>query len=138
MQFEIGEILDGRVTGITKFGVFVALPEGQTGMVHISEVASTFVKEIRDHVKENQEVKVKVINIDPQGRISLSMKRVFENQPESPPAGTDSFERRQKQPEKLSFEDMLIKFKHESEERMLDIKRCIESKRGSFSRRGAR
>jgi S1 RNA binding domain protein len=138
MQLEIGAVLDGKVTGITKFGVFVALPEGKTGMVHISEVASTFVKEIRDYVKEDQEVKVKIISIDPQGKISLSMKRAVETRPISPTSRPESFDRRMKPPEKLSFEDMMNKFKHDSDERMLDIKRCIESKRGSFSKRGAR
>ena len=59
MQFEVGSILEGKVTGITKFGAFVGLPGGKTGMVHISEVAPTFVKEIRDHLTENQEFKVR-------------------------------------------------------------------------------
>lgn len=76
MQLEVGTILEGKVTGITKFGAFVELPGGKTGMVHISEVAPTFVKEIKDYVKENQIVKVKVLAITPEGKISLSMKRV--------------------------------------------------------------
>jgi S1 RNA binding domain protein len=54
MDFQLGTILEGRVTGITKFGAFVALPEGKTGMVHISEVASTFVKEIRDYITKTR------------------------------------------------------------------------------------
>ena len=58
MQFEVGAVLEGKVTSITKFGAFVALPEGKTGMVHISEVAPTFVREIRDHLKEGDEVRV--------------------------------------------------------------------------------
>ena len=63
MALEVGEILEGKVTGITKFGAFVELPEGKTGMVHISEVAPTFVKEIKDHITEGETVKVKVLNI---------------------------------------------------------------------------
>ena len=59
MQLEVGAILEGKITGITKFGAFVELGEGKTGMVHISEVAPTFVKEITDFVSEGQTVKVK-------------------------------------------------------------------------------
>ena len=68
MQLEVGAILEGKVTGITKFGAFVELPEGKTGMVHISEVAPTYVKEIRDYLTENQQVKVKVLSISDEGR----------------------------------------------------------------------
>ena len=58
MALEVGAVVEGRVTGITNFGAFIELPEGKTGMVHISEVAPTFVQEIREHVQENQTVKV--------------------------------------------------------------------------------
>ena len=78
MQLEVGTILEGKVTGITKFGAFVELPGGKTGMVHISEVAPTFVKEIRDYVTENQVVKVKVMSISEDGKVSLSMKKAVE------------------------------------------------------------
>lgn len=78
MQFEVGSILEGKVTGITKFGAFVELPGGKTGMVHISEVAPTFVKEIRDYVTENQTVKVKVLSIGDDGKVSLSMKKAVD------------------------------------------------------------
>lgn len=75
MQLAVGNIVEGKVTGITKFGAFVELPGGKTGLVHISEVAPTFVNEIRDHVTENQVVKVKILNITEEGKISLSIKR---------------------------------------------------------------
>ena len=71
MQLEVGAVLEGKVTGITKFGAFVELPGGKTGMVHISEIAPTFVKEIRDYVTENQMVKVKILNISEEGKVSL-------------------------------------------------------------------
>ena len=74
-QLVVGNIVEGKVTGITKFGAFVDLGDGKTGMVHISEVAPTFVKEIRDFVKENDTVKVKVLSISEDGKISLSMKK---------------------------------------------------------------
>ena len=74
-QLVVGSIVEGKVTGITKFGAFVDLGDGKTGMVHISEVAPTFVKEIRDFVKENDVVKVKVLSVSEDGKISLSMKK---------------------------------------------------------------
>ena len=64
MELAVGEIISGKVTGITKFGAFVSLPEGKSGLVHISEVDQSYVSDIRDHLTEGQEVKVKVIAID--------------------------------------------------------------------------
>lgn len=75
MQVEIGEILEGKVTGITKFGAFVELEEGKTGMVHISEVSNSYVEDINQFLKEGDVVKVKVINITEEGKISLSIKK---------------------------------------------------------------
>lgn len=74
MQLEVGSIVEGKVTGITKFGAFVDLG-GKTGMVHISEITTSYVKEIRDYLTENQTVKVKVLAIAPDGKISLSIKQ---------------------------------------------------------------
>ena len=80
MQLEVGAIVEGKVTGITKFGAFVELPEKKTGMVHISEVAPTFVKEIRDFITEGQTVKVKVLSVDvKKRRIGLTMRGVKQN-----------------------------------------------------------
>ena len=76
MQPDVGKIYEGKVTGITKFGAFVELEPGVTGMVHISEVANTFVNEIRDHLTEGQQVKVKVLAVSEDGKISLSIKKV--------------------------------------------------------------
>lgn len=140
MQLEVGTVLEGKVTGITNFGAFVELPGGKTGMVHISEVAPTFVKEIRDFVSENQMVKVKILNITPEGKISLSMKRVAEpaksggGKRPSRPGRYEWQPHRRSEP--ASFEDMLSKFKQTSDEKMSDLKRCMESKRGGFSRHG--
>lgn len=92
MALEIGEILEGKVTGITKFGAFVELPEGKTGMVHISEVSNSYVEDINQFLKEGDVVKVKVINITEEGKISLSIKKT---QPRPPkPQGSDSRGRR--------------------------------------------
>lgn len=78
---EIGEILEGKVTGITKFGAFVELPEGKTGMVHISEVSNSYVEDINQFLKEGDTVKVKVINITEEGKISLSIKKALPKPP---------------------------------------------------------
>lgn len=141
MQLEVGTILEGKVTGITKFGAFVELPEGKTGMVHISEVAPTFVKEIRDYVTENQMVKVKVLSISEDGKISLSMKKAMDPPPRSAPAPRPSrpgnYEwQATKKPDATSFEDMMSRFKQTSDEKMSDLKRTMDSKRGGFSRHG--
>lgn len=75
MEFTIGQILEGKVKSITNFGAFVALPEGKTGMVHISEIAHAYVSDIRQHLTEGQDVKVMVMAVDPAGKINLSIKR---------------------------------------------------------------
>jgi S1 RNA binding domain protein len=146
MQLEVGSILEGKVTGITKFGAFVDLGEGKTGMVHISEVSSNYVTEISEHVKENQIVKVRVLSIGEDGKIRLSMKKLNGDEPEAKPQRREGFKEREpranggapKKNEPMSFEDMLSKFKQSSDERMSDLKRNMDSKRGGSSRRGGR
>ena len=138
MQLEVGAVLEGKVTGITKFGVFVELPEGKTGMVHISEVATAYVKEISEHITQNQIVKVKVLGIDNEGRISLSIKRaIIQARPPRPePRTGGSGWSPRPVDNKVSFEDMMSKFKQTSDEKMSDLKKVTEAKRGGFSRRG--
>ena len=75
MEFTVGAILEGKVKTITNFGAFIQLPENKTGLVHISEVANTFVSDIRQHLTEGQDVKVMIINTD-NGKINLSIKRL--------------------------------------------------------------
>lgn len=75
MNLEVGSILEGKVTSITKFGAFVALPGGKSGLVHISEIAHSYVNDVKDFLTEGQDVKVKVINIDDRHRINLSIKQ---------------------------------------------------------------
>jgi S1 RNA binding domain protein len=142
MQLEVGTVLEGKVTGITKFGAFVELPGGKTGMVHISEVAPTFVKEIRDFVTENQTVKVKVMSISEDGKVSLSIKKAIDPAPRSsaPAPRTSRPGSYEWQPsrknESANFEDMMSKFKQTSDEKISDLKKCMESKRGGFSKHG--
>ena len=81
MGLEIGSVVEGRVTGIAKFDAFVALPEGKSGLVHISEVANSFVSDVHDHVQVGQTVKVRILNVSSDGKINLSIKRAAEEQP---------------------------------------------------------
>lgn len=78
MEFGVGSIVDGKVTGITNFGAFVSLPEGKSGLVHISEIAHTYVNVVAEHLTVGQEVKVKVIGIDESNRINLSIKKAMD------------------------------------------------------------
>ena len=89
MQHEVGSIVEGKVTGITKFGAFVELEGGTVGMVHISEVSQTYVNDISEHLKDQQQVKVKILNIGEDGKVSLSIKKAL------PPA---PFVRRENKP----------------------------------------
>lgn len=79
LAIEIGNILEGTVSGITPFGAFVELPEGKVGLVHISEVAEEYVSDVKDFLKEHDKVKVKVLTVDEKGKIGLSIKRAQEN-----------------------------------------------------------
>lgn len=141
MQLEEGAILEGKVTGITGFGVFVELEKGTTGMVHISEVSNTFVNDIKDFVKEGDVVKVKVLQVSDNGKISLSMKRAVEQPrgqqahgaPRQQGAQRSTRQVRQhyqsrtdwvkKPSEPATFEDMMAKFKQSSDEKFSDLKR---------------
>lgn len=129
MLFEIGQVVEGKVSGITNFGAFIQLPGGKTGLVHISEVSESYVKNINDHLKQSQPVKVKILSIDPNGKISLSIRRVEENKLKS--SRPADIEWGKKSSESLSFEERLAKFLKDSDERMHDLKKSFESKRGS-------
>ena len=141
MQLQVGMVLEGKVTGITKFGAFVALPDGKSGLVHISEIANTFVNDVHDYVQDGQEVKVKVIGIADDGKINLSIKKA--EAPEQPPrqsrparpyAGQQqqrscnynsyrqSVPRANGPTNDASFEDKLKHFMQESDSRMADNK----------------
>ena len=156
MQFEEGAIVSGKVTGLTDFGAFLELEGGKTGMIHISEVASNYVKDIREHISVGQEVKAKIISVSPEGKISLSIRKLNdqpkekEQRPQRPqkprserrPANVWNGQKSSApaEGEKQSFEDMMARFKAISDEKMTDLKRASDSKRGSagYSRRGAK
>jgi S1 RNA binding domain protein len=123
MSLEAGTILEGLVVKITHYGAFVELPDGKSGLVHISEIADTYVKDVRDYLKEQERVKVKVLGYNDKGKLDLSVKQALE------PA-----ERQARVRAKASFDDKLAKFLKESEERLLDLKRNTEAKRGGRRR----
>lgn len=124
MPLEVGAVVEGRVTGITHFGAFVELQPGVTGLVHISEVADAYVRDIKDYLKENDHVKVKVINID-KGKIGLSIRQANPN--------ASPYRSRPANPRQ--FEDRLARFLRDSDERLGELRRSQDSKRGG---RGSR
>lgn len=88
MELEVGAILEGKVTGITKFGAFVSLPGGRSGLVHISEIAYSYVSDVSEFLEVGQDVKVKLISVDDNGRINLSIKKTAAPPPRpAQPAG---------------------------------------------------
>ena len=122
MAIDVGSIVEGVVTGITNFGAFIELPDRVTGLVHISEVADAYVKDVRDYLKEQDHVKVKVIHVDEKGKIGLSIKQA------NPTVRNVGRERRL--PPTVSFEDKLAKFIKDSDERQTEFRRATDSKRG--------
>ena len=144
MQIEQGSVVNGKVTGLTDFGAFVELEGGKTGMIHISEVSTSYVKDIREHLQLNQEVTAKVISISPEGKIALSIKKLNADnnggdrpQRRPPQQGRQVEAVNQETSGNQSFEDMMAKFKQISDEKMTDLKRSSDSKRsGGYSRRG--
>ncbi|MCH5300584.1 MAG: S1 RNA-binding domain-containing protein [Ruminococcus sp.] len=156
MALEVGNILEGKISGITKFGAFVTLPDGETGMVHISEIAPTYVSEISDFVKKGDTVKVKVLSLGDGKKISLSIKQTVENPVKQENTGRPAYNKQNKRrpytpaptvtspgdfewqssrkEAPQSFEDMMSRFKQTSEDKMSDLKRTGESR--GYSRRG--
>ncbi|WP_068777622.1 S1 domain-containing RNA-binding protein [Paenibacillus sp. FJAT-26967] len=159
MAIEVGSKLEGRVTGITHFGAFVELEQGVTGLVHISEIADNYVKDVNDHLKLEDKVLVKVINVDKDGKIGLSIKQTIEKpaepaRPQRPP-GNSKFDSSRSgdrpsfggggghgrgdrggrgggfrnPPGKPTFEDKMSRFLKDSEERISSLKKQ-DSKRG--------
>ena len=156
MELQVGSILEGKVTSITKFGAFVALEGGRSGLVHISEIANTFVNDVHDYLQEGQTVKVLVLSTE-NGKLHLSLKRPLPQQerpaPRGPrpggprpgagsaprPAQAPRFTPRGQQPlppsGDQSFEDKLKQFLSSSEGKMADLNRSIDGKRGGRRRK---
>ena len=158
MEFKVGEIVEGKVKSITNFGAFISLPEGKTGMVHISEIAHAYVSDIRQHLTEGQAVKVMILAVDPSGKINLSIKRTVapperQNQPrrsfdKRPQDRSGPQNRNQERPQQdrprqepqfsraytpapskdQSFEDKLKQFMSESDSKLSSVRQYSEHK----------
>lgn len=146
MAIELGSIIEGKVSRIMPFGVFIALPEDKVGLLHISEASTTYIENINEHFKIGDVVKTKVIKIDDSGKISLSVKKAVEKKRENKkinkeksnePIRPAEIDWGRRNDEELSFEDKLSKFKQDSDERMLALKRSNDSKRSGGYRRGS-
>ena len=149
MEPQVGSIVEGKVTGITKFGAFVTLEGGRSGLVHISEIANTFVNEVRDYLQEGQTVRVMVLSAD-NGKLNLSIKRTqpkpavqpaprpFKPKPAGTQRPTGAAASQTQQPLPPSgdrdFEDKLKHFLSSSEGKMADLHRSIDGKRGGRRR----
>jgi S1 RNA binding domain protein len=134
MPIEEGKVIEGVVASITSFGAFIQLPEGKTGLVHISEIADTYVKDIKNYIKEKDKVKVKVLSIDKEGKINLSIKQAQEKKKTIRPVEVDwSSEFRKNQGD--SFEDRLAKFLKDSDEKLQQLKKSTDSKRSGGYRK---
>jgi S1 RNA binding domain protein len=113
LPLAVGQVVEGKVTGITNFGAFVELEPGVTGLVHISEVADVYVKDINEHLKMNDTVKVKILSMQ-DSKVGLSIRQVQERPRQS----------------KQSFEDKLARFLKDSDERQSALRKNTDSKRG--------
>lgn len=154
MDLVVGAVVDGKVTGIMKFGAFVSLPGGKSGLVHISEIAYSYVNEVSEFLKEGQEVKVKIIGVDENGRINLSIKKAQEppaqqqaprprrnfnqnnNNGGSSAGQPRTFSKPAQPAAEPSFEDKLKQFMADSDSKISGIKQYSDRK--SSRRRGGR
>lgn len=140
MELAVGSIIEGKVTKITKYGAFVSLPNGKFGLVHISEISHAYVNQVSDYLQEGQQVKVKIIDIDQNNRINLSMKQAVD----PPPAGNrrtsrsdGGFVSRSAPKEPTDFEDRLKQFMQSSDSKLSEL-RYLEKKGGNRRGNGRR
>ena len=144
MQIEQGSVVEGRITGILKYGAFVSIDGETSGMVHISEISSGFVKDVNDYLKLNQIIKAVVIAVNDDGKLALSIKQALKDGDNT--ANSEKFNkpvRTEKKPDnpeefikddnnsknRTNFEDMISKFKHDSDEKISDLKKSLDPKK---------
>lgn len=128
MAVSTGEIVEGIVSDILNYGVFIKLKNGKSGLVHISEISNDYVEDIHKVLKSGDKVKAKVLSVDKNGKIALSLKKV-----DTPKKDNEENKSKSKGP--LSLDDMLSQFLKDSDERQLDLKRSFEAKRGTSRKR---
>ena len=145
MELTVGAILEGKVKTITAFGAFITLPENKTGLVHISEVANTYVSDVRQHLTEGQDVKVVVISTE-NGKINLSIKRL-EPKPQRENSNPRNFTPRKEAPQRSAptpppapktadqlFEEKLKAFMSESDSKISSIRQYSDHRTKSRRR----
>ena len=144
MTIDVGSTISGTVVKIADYGAIVRLDGGKTGLVHISEIAEAYVRDVRDYLSENDQVRVKVVGINNKGRYELSMKQCdgvkARTDQRQQPAPVTEFARAGSgrgestgiatDAEPASFEDRLSRFMKDSEQHQHDLKRNMEAKRG--------
>ena len=140
MQLEVGQIVEGKVSKITNFGAFISLPDNKSGLVHISEVANTYVSDINNHVAEGDAVKVKIIGIAEDGKINLSIKKAEERPPAqviraSAPRNIPPRTPSPAIPAEQSFEDKLKQFMHDSDTRISGSRHFADKRTSSRKRK---
>ena len=140
MDIVVGEVVEGKVSGITTFGAFVVVGPGKSGLVHISEIAAEFISNVRDHLTEGQEVTVKVIGVDASGRLNLSIKQAAAPVPappaprrNPPPQRTPTQPRVKTPAAEPTFEDKLKRFMQDSDSKISGMK--TSHQKGSKRRR---
>jgi len=131
MPVSVGEVVEGIVTGITNFGAFIQLPEGKSGLVHISEISHDYVERVDDYLKKDQKIKVKVLSISDDGKISLSIRQV---KPKTNRPVEIDWNKRNEAQKSMSFEDKLNQFLRDSNEKMDQLK-TRDTRRNTRSRR---
>lgn len=131
-SLSVGSIVEGVVTGITNFGAFILLPNGETGLVHISEVADSYVKDINEHLQKKDKVKVKILSVNGDGKVGLSIRRALDDGKATPAprrSGRGAGGRPSSARIVVSFEDKLAKFIKDSDEKQQDLKKHTDAKR---------
>ena len=129
----MGAIVAGKITGITKFGAFVTIAPGKSGLVHISEIASSYVNDIRDHLTEGQEVMVKITGVDQSGRLNLSIKAATAAPADEPRVRTQTRPTVAAVAAEPTFEDKLKRFMQDSDSKISGLKQYSD-KRGTRRR----
>lgn len=131
MELSVGQIVDGEVSNIMKFGAFIDLADNKSGLVHISEISDDYVEKVSDFLEKGQKVKVKVLSIDDSGKIALSLKGAKEKKK----VEETDFPKEKKQEKDLSFEDKIAKFLKDSNEKLEKARSRQNSKMSNRSRR---
>ena len=134
MPITVGKVVEGTVTGITNFGAFVQLPKGKSGLVHISEISDDYVEKVADYLKRDQKVKVKILSISEDGKISLSIRQA---KPKTTKPIEIDWNRTDEKQKYMSFEDKLSKFLKDSSEKQDQLK-MREGRRGIGHRHRSR